>query len=201
MLDIGCGPGIMLGKFTRYHSCFGIEANSGAASLARMKGIAIISPWISADINGVDKFDCIMLIDVFEHLTTPFEIVKLAFSRLKNGGRLFIVTGRTDCIPFRLLGPHYWYFKISQHIVFLNKTHLQWLQNQLPNSSLKYSKIGHYKSSTISFVRSCFKLLKWSIETRLRRSLGLGLKQVPFDILRDFKDHYLIEINNTTQKN
>lgn len=201
VLDIGCGPGIMLGKFTSHHACFGIEANSGASSLAKKRGINIISPWISADINSVEKFDCIILIDVFEHLSAPFEIVELAFTRLRAGGKLFIVTGSTDCLPYWLLGPHYWYFKISQHIVFLNQRHLNWVQKKLPNSALKFTKIGHYQSSFGSFIRSSIKLLKWSMETKLRRALGFGLKQVPFEILRDFKDHYFIEITNTKTEN
>lgn len=198
VLDIGCGTGELLRDFVNVHSCFGIEANPKAVEVAEKHGIKVVGSWITSDLQTKEMFDVIIMIDIFEHLAAPTHVLKGVVKMLNPGGKLIVVTGTTDSFPFNWLGPHYWYFKLAQHIVFLNKKYLRWLTSQIPGYKITYQSVAHYKLDVLSFLADHYSILKWSFFSPLSKFSLLPRKvyskQLGFKILKGWKDHYIIEI-------
>jgi len=146
VLDVGCFMGRLLATQAGRLNCYGVEPNQVAAAQAKLKGINVIGTFATENTLGERKFDVIILVDVFEHLTDPMKEILLLHQHLKSNGRLLIVTGTTDCFPAKLCGPYFWYFRLAEHLIFLNKSFAKWMANEL-DSNFTYEKIRHFEFS------------------------------------------------------
>jgi SAM-dependent methyltransferase len=125
ILDYGCSTGRLLAPMTKRFACYGFDINPVAAQLAADAGIHILT---SADIGSKSpELDCVVLVDVFEHLLKPVETLKELANHLKPGGKLIIATGNGDAPICRLDPAQFWYFRIIEHVCMLDRKHAEFL--------------------------------------------------------------------------
>jgi len=130
ILDFGCNTGSIVKELTRHHECFGVEINAAAAAIARARGIRIIT---EDNVRAGEQrdFDAIILADVYEHLSQPFELVTMLVKALKLGGWLAIATGNADAVRTRDRMGEFWYFGSPGHLLMMSERHVKWLADRL----------------------------------------------------------------------
>lgn len=91
VLEIGCGPGLMLATFRKYGwQVLGIERNENIARKTQQAlGIEVLTTPIET-LPGDARFDLIILFHVLEHIAEPEAILRECMTRLNAGGRLII---------------------------------------------------------------------------------------------------------------
>lgn len=98
VMDVGCGPGLMLATLRRHGSSriFGIEPSRDAASFAArmLRGASVLNTtWEAADRDlGRAEFDVITGLDLIEHLYDPRAFVRWSRARLAPRGLLYLKT-------------------------------------------------------------------------------------------------------------
>lgn len=134
LLDIGCYDGGFLRLMDEKFECYGIEINSEAANHARAKNIEIIGD----DFDDIEKisfeFDVVVAMDVFEHVENPANLLKSMARIVRSGGLLIVSTGNTESWSWRMMGSHYWYCTVPEHISFIN---LKWCRHVAAAENLK----------------------------------------------------------------
>lgn len=162
ILDYGCGVGRSLAPSASRHSCYGVEPNARAASVARERGITILE---DAELGPAYSgfFDLIVMSDVYEHLPRPVETVRRLVSCLRPGGRLLVVTGLADAVePLELLA-EFWYFRVPGHLHMASRDHLAWLAQNAGLTLEERVELCHYERD---FVRDTLQRIKlWAYAT------------------------------------
>ncbi|MBR8835802.1 MAG: class I SAM-dependent methyltransferase [Stigonema ocellatum SAG 48.90 = DSM 106950] len=161
VLDVGCWTGRLLTPHYPKLKVHGIELNTSAAAVARQNGLYILGSDVTEDLASFGPFDCITMVDVFEHLREPMKILSNLICALSQGGRLLIVTGRTDCLSIRLAGSTYWYFSCPEHLIFLNHKVANWLDKNMPNVRVCFKPIRHFKFKLSRFLFEFLWLICW----------------------------------------
>lgn len=96
ILDFGAGQGALLGSLQKMK----YENLQGADLLAKPSGFA--GNWIQSDLNRFQSekfnsaFDCILCIEVIEHLENPREILRQFHEMLKPGGLVLMTTPHVE---------------------------------------------------------------------------------------------------------
>lgn len=89
VLDVGIGSGIMAQHLRSYgvHNVFGLESESEAR-----QSCSSMYQQIFSTLEQVQsyQFDCILLLDVLEHMSDPFTFLANLHSKLKPNGQIFI---------------------------------------------------------------------------------------------------------------
>jgi SAM-dependent methyltransferase len=91
VLEVGCGPGLMLAAFHRRGwRVLGIERNEGAAETARRAlGLEIVAVPVE-ELPTDARFDLIIMFHVLEHIGDPVVLLRECAKRLTPGGRLIV---------------------------------------------------------------------------------------------------------------
>jgi SAM-dependent methyltransferase len=204
VLDVGCWTGRLLASHHSRLKVYGIEPNASAATVAKQNGLHILGSEVTGNLSSFDSFDCITIVDVFEHLLEPMQTLGYLVSALAPSGKLLIVTGRTDCLPVWLAGISYWYFLYSDHLVFLNRRFTSWLQEKMPEVKVNYSSLRHFDFKWSQFFYEFAWLLCWRLLSPYSPFRKYALHQLPgfkrFERLQKpllckmWKDHALVEI-------
>ncbi len=163
ILDVGCNTGLLLKDEISRLNCYGIEINEHAAKTASSAGIKVIGAKVENNVLSFCKFDFISLIDVFEHLRDPLPLIQELAEALAPNGKLYLFSGVSDCLPARLSGSMYWYYKPAQHIIFLNRKFIKWYSKMHPSYKVSLKRMGHFDSTLI---RGVYELL-WHLTWRL----------------------------------
>jgi SAM-dependent methyltransferase len=143
VLDFGCSTGRVLDGLTTRLRCTGVEPNATAAAAARARGIDVVG----ADAIASQRFDAILLMDVYEHLFQPVQIVETLGRALAPGGWLAIVTGNADAVTTREYLAEFWYFRTPGHLFMASEDHLQWLASRTSLSLGAVYRRCHYDLS------------------------------------------------------
>lgn len=86
-LDIGCGHGsVSTELIKRGHKVAGVEINKDAIESLKQKGFEVYQKDISKPLEISEKFDVVMILDVLEHLFSPYSLLKEAKQVTKQGG-------------------------------------------------------------------------------------------------------------------
>ena len=143
VLDIGCGDGSLLAFLKEAKNIYplGIEISQTACNLAQERGIKVLQKDIVKEGLPAETFDYIIISEVLEHLSNPFEILlqlKSHFSR-----RLLITIPNTGAINDRLrllFGrfPRQWILHPSEHLHFWTVTDFLFLCHHLGFRVQKY---------------------------------------------------------------
>jgi SAM-dependent methyltransferase len=143
VLDFGCSTGRVLKDSSARLECYGVEINAQAASVARTRGILVIT---EAQVRSGERgdFDAIMLTDVVEHMLRPLELLAALVRTLKRGGRLAIVTGNADAIRTRDRIAEFWYFQLPGHLQMMSERHVSWLATTLGMQVEELHRCSHY---------------------------------------------------------
>jgi 2-polyprenyl-3-methyl-5-hydroxy-6-metoxy-1,4-benzoquinol methylase len=178
ILDFGCSSGRLLSRFVGYHQCCGYDVNTQSADEARQKGLRILSKEeISA--AEAEKFDAVIVLDVFEHLLTPFEVVSMLEKMVKPKGFLIIVTGDGDNNICRFELGEFWYFRIIEHVAMITRRHAEWLAAQLAIRLIGWEHVSHYHSSRFQRIVPFVQHLAYWQFRRGRPFLNSMLRVIP----------------------
>jgi ubiquinone/menaquinone biosynthesis C-methylase UbiE len=110
IVDIGCGEGILLEKIVQrftQKTAFGIDASIENVSICRTHNLKVYAGSVYELPLDDDSCDCVLFIEVIEHLDNPEKAIKEIHRVLKKDGELI------------LLFPHDCVFKLAR-IVTLN---------------------------------------------------------------------------------
>lgn len=149
ILDVGCYTGALLVELRRILTpqrelhCHGVEPSEKAAAEAEKQGIKILGASIEELDPATQKFDVILLTDVFEHILEVDLFLESLCRFLRPSGQLVIMTGASDSEPFLRYRNTYHYCATPEHLVFISKRHAEWLANRLGTGLMQYSIISH----------------------------------------------------------
>ena len=118
VLEVGCGPGLMLAAFRRRGwRVFGIERNEAAAETARKR---LGSDTIATSLHGLPadaRFDLIVLFQVLEHISEPVALLQEYARRLAPGGLLIAGVPNFSSWQSRFAGPKWMHLDVPRHLV------------------------------------------------------------------------------------
>lgn len=110
ILDIGCGWGKYLAALRKrgYTNLLGVDISHDQIQFGHSIGIDCINHGeIKELLSSTCKYDCIFVMDVFEHLELQYltELIPLIFASLKDGGKLIVQVPNGHCLMnFNLYG-------------------------------------------------------------------------------------------------
>ena len=120
LLEVGCGYGFLLDEAKPYFDCrVGIDF-SEAVERAAGRADRVYQGDLDA-LPADERFDCIVLVSVIEHVHRPVDYLQALRERLRPGGKVVIATPNVDSIFRRLLGPRWPAFQVvPEHVGFYN---------------------------------------------------------------------------------
>lgn len=143
LLDFGCSSGRLLAPLVGSYECCGFEINAEAARIAAGKGLTLIAPSALESGSG-EKFDAIVLSDVFEHLSAPTVLLRQLVALLQPGGELLLLTGNADAPACRLDPAQFWYFRTVEHLCMISRRHVEFLAQELSVTLVSWHELSHY---------------------------------------------------------
>jgi 2-polyprenyl-3-methyl-5-hydroxy-6-metoxy-1,4-benzoquinol methylase len=181
ILDFGCSSGRLLAPLCREYRCYGAELNEAAAVTAASKGIVMINAR-DLQANAPEKFDAIVMVDVFEHIPHPLELVRELAGLLASTGALILVTGNGDTPACRRDPALFWYFRRSEHLCMLTRKHADFLCRSLGLQLQDWTELTHYDLSfrqkliqvVQNFVFWQFRHRTWLARTLLQSVPGMN---------------------------
>jgi SAM-dependent methyltransferase len=91
ILDAGCGTGQMLKHLETVGVAFGIDSSPQAVSFAHSRGVQRL---VRGSINAIpfpaNTFDCVVALDVIEHVEDDLDILQSLHDVVKSDGRLVV---------------------------------------------------------------------------------------------------------------
>ena len=104
LLDVGCGPGILMEEARRRGwAADGIDLSQDLAAVAstRNPGSGVMAGDITE--QGLDGagYDAIIALDVLEHVVSPSKMMKVCHEALRPGGLILLQTPNTHSYRFR----------------------------------------------------------------------------------------------------
>src|SRR3954468_3667723 len=166
LLDVGCGPGLLLDEARRRgYDTLGLELSSASVRHAReVLGLAVRELALE-DFAGGDGFDVVVLADVIEHLDDPVDGIARCGALLRPGGVLCVVTPDPSSPTARAAGRRWWGY-VPAHACLLPRAALPEL----------LAAAGLVVSTDVPFVRT-FSARRW-VEGLAER---LGRLSAPLD--------------------
>ncbi|MGH7856048.1 MAG: class I SAM-dependent methyltransferase [Candidatus Binatia bacterium] len=118
LLDVGCGPGLLLDEARRRGwSVQGVEASEAPAAIARERfSLPVFSGPLEEAPLPAESFDAVTFFDVLEHVPDPRRVLDHAVRLLRPGGLLVAQSPNLESLMARLTGEKWrWYF-LPQHL-------------------------------------------------------------------------------------
>jgi SAM-dependent methyltransferase len=120
LLEVGCGYGYLLDEARPYFDCrVGTEFSVEGAEIARATGADVFVGGIER-ISVERKFDCVVAIQVIEHVYQPMPFVKQLMHRTKPGGHIVIATPDIGGVLRKVMGRHWPSFKVPEHVGYFD---------------------------------------------------------------------------------
>ena len=125
LLEIGCGYGYLLDEARPYFQRrVGTDFSPQAVKQAAASGAEVHQ----GDMDSLprdDRYDCIILAHVIEHVYHPLPLMRAIREKLKSGGVAAVATPNIGSLWFPLMGRKWSSFKIPEHVAFYNRRTLQ----------------------------------------------------------------------------
>lgn len=132
LLEVGCAHGYLLDEARPYFSRrVGVDFSRKAVEKARLFADAAYQGGVDSVPVG-ERFDCILLISVIEHVYDPQPFLAKIVQRLKPGGAVVVATPDAGSPWRRLMGRRWWsYDVIPEHVLFFDPRNLAPLMKQV----------------------------------------------------------------------
>lgn len=131
ILDIGCATGGFIKMARNQFDTWGLDISEFAVERARLNNPGISQQIKAGRIEELkfpdNFFDCIVLWDVIEHLWDPLRTVSKLVKILKPGGMLTISTPNIGAPSAFLMGKHWHFMTLPEHLCFFNKNTINYL--------------------------------------------------------------------------
>ena len=143
LLEVGCGYGYLLEEAKDFFGKrSGIDFSGRACEEARKKADQVYHGGID-QISPADRFDCIVAINVIEHVYHPKPFLEKLRRYLKPGGRIVVATPNMGSF-WRIFMGHRWpSFKIPEHILYFDNKSLLALMKQAGLIDIKLMPFPH----------------------------------------------------------
>ena len=97
----------------------GTEFSRDGAEIARATGAEVFVGGIE-QISPERKFDCILAIQVIEHVYEPLTFVKQLVRRTQSGGHIVVATPDIGGVLRKVMGRHWPSFKVPEHVGYFD---------------------------------------------------------------------------------
>jgi SAM-dependent methyltransferase len=181
VLEVGCGPGLMLAAFKRRGwTVLGIERNEAAAEIGRSKfGVDIVSTPIEY-LPSEARFDLIIMFQVLEHIGDPVELLRECSKRLAPNGKLIVNVPNFSSWQARFTGSKWLHLDVPRHLLHYNP---QTLATTLDRAGLNLSRVSFAspEHDPYGWVESTINLITTRPNTLTRFLMGLdrfGLRTI-----------------------
>jgi SAM-dependent methyltransferase len=163
VLDVGCNTGELLAMLPASIQKFGVEPSREAKAVAEGRGIKILADGVSS-LDSDFVCDCVIAVDVIEHVPRPQEFVASLLKHVKPGGCLIVSTGNPGAVAWRnWFKSSFWYCSFPEHVSF--------------PSQAAYERMGaHSGVEKCEFLNFCYS------DNSISRKMGQMLLQTSFTI-------------------
>lgn len=121
LLEIGCGYGYLLDEARPYFQHrTGTDFSLKAVKQAAACGATIYRGDIG-ELPPNERYDCIILAHVIEHVYQPVQLLRAVRAKLKPGGIVAVATPNIGSLWFPLMGRKWASFKIPEHVAFYDR--------------------------------------------------------------------------------
>jgi SAM-dependent methyltransferase len=211
VMDVGCFGGGLLNWLPAEWVKFGVEPGNAARSLAESRGVKIVG-CTAADLVGCgEKFGAVVTFDVIEHINRPMPFLEQLRDSLAPGGSIIVFTGATDSWPYRLLGRHYWYSSLPEHVSFYSESWFRWASAELGMRVTEVHRLSSeprmwklwFMQGVMICLRAVFTVLKErGIATEALQRLPVIGRVATWKVVpwwKQAKDHMMVVLTRDTQ--
>ena len=153
VLDIGANVGFFVQEASTRFRAAGIEPSAAAVEWGRVNlhaNLHVGSVGVNDDAFTA-RHDAVTLFDVIEHLVDPRAALERCRSYLRPGGHLFLTTPDAGSAVARLLGSHWYYVDLIQHVSLFTGANLTRLLHETGFQIVDRRTIGRrYRFSYIA---------------------------------------------------
>jgi 2-polyprenyl-3-methyl-5-hydroxy-6-metoxy-1,4-benzoquinol methylase len=177
LLDVGANYGHFLHQAQQRFEAIGFEPSATVVAWGREHlGVALEQGSIETDNPAyLGRFDAVTMFDVIEHLPDPRGALERCRRYLEPGGHLFITTPDTGALVARLLGTHWYYIDIVEHISLFSAANLTQLLGECGFRVVERRTFGRtYRLSYIE--RRLRQLSRESVLLRIAHLASLPLR-------------------------
>jgi SAM-dependent methyltransferase len=159
LLDVGANFGLFVREASRYYEAVGLEPSPTVVSWARQEIGAPLEIGSIYDEDGRfdGRFDIVTLFDVVEHLPDPQKALSQCRRFLRKGGYLFLTTPNTGSLMRYLLGRHWYYIDLDEHVALFNRHNLKTVLERAGFTLLERRSIG--RQYRLSYIRRRLRFL------------------------------------------
>lgn len=154
VLDVGCFDGSFLQRLGSGYRRFGVEIYPDARQKAAIAGVTIVGRRYEELAQVEAQFDAVFAFDLIEHVPDPRRFLTLASDSLKPSGKMVLSSGNSDAPSWRVMGSHYWYCAISEHISFVNP---QWCRQTVPQANFYIVRMTRFSHCAARIDRKIFE--------------------------------------------
>ena len=120
LLEVGCGYGYLLDEARAYFDRrVGTEFSPQGAEIARATGAEVFVGGIE-QISAERKFDCVLAVQVIEHVYQPLTFVKQLISHTQPGGHIVVATPDIGGVLRKAMGRYWPSFKVPEHVGYFD---------------------------------------------------------------------------------
>lgn len=195
LLDVGCSRGQFLDELTGW-DVHGIELSSTDAAFARIHHGSRVHHGTLADFpDPEERFDVITLLDAFDHMPDPHQVLARCHALLRPGGVLVIKVHDISCLYARLAGRHFYAILPPYHLFYYSGKTLSRLLGSAGFAVDHATHIGHRlflktipyrlaRGKTKGFFYVLYRLLdrlpigRWSIHKNLNDIITVIARRV-----------------------
>src|SRR6266496_1469116 len=166
LLEIGCGYGYLLDEARAlFDQRVGTEFSAQGAEIARATGAEVLVGGIE-QVSPERKFDCIVAIQVIEHVYQPLSFVKQLASHTKAGGYIVMATPDIGGALRRTMGRRWPSFKVPEPVVYFDFQSLRALMYQGGLTDVRRLPYPH--AFPLGLIAAKFRLSMPSVLARLK---------------------------------
>lgn len=120
LLEVGCGYGYLLDEARRdFSPRVGTDFSAQAVAEARRVADRVYQGGLE-QLPPDETYDCIVAINVIEHIYDPLPFVESLVAHLAPGGRVVIATPHMGSFWRRLMGRRWASFKLPEHVLYFD---------------------------------------------------------------------------------
>lgn len=143
LLEVGCGYGYLLDEARPYFDRrVGTEFSLEGAEIARATGAEVFVGGIE-QISAEGKFDCILAIQVIEHVYQPLTFVKQLIRHTQPGGHVMVATPDIGGVLRKAMGRYWPSFKVPEHVGYFDFRTLSRLMEKVGLSDVRRLPYPH----------------------------------------------------------
>lgn len=176
LLDYGCGNGAFLVKIKNLGwDVTGVDFSPHAVQLTKASGIRAFQGDLNNPILEQQKFDCITLRQVLEHLHNPVETLLNAKKLLAPKGKISISVPNIQSLPFHWFKEDWLGVDFPRHLLHFNPESLQKTLKKAGLKIIQMQQIRHSswlkQSAEIALKAKGFHLRGWLASKKMGASL------------------------------